>query len=194
MQSSLYELLQSCTVKLTIAKSTWGTGFFVAREKIITCAHVVQNDQKNIISVIWQGQKPATARVENIKPAPIDLALLQVELPEGEHPPCVLLDEECDPFNHMYVYGYPDDFPDGGSVTIDCEGTVEDQGVTLIKAKQGNVRPGLSGSPALNNQTGKVCAIVSQTRNRSTDLGGLLIPVSVVFGQFSELQSQNQEI
>jgi len=194
MPSSLYKLLQSCTVKLTIAQSTWGTGFFVAREKIITCAHVVQNYPKDIISVICQGQKPATARVENIKDEPIDLALLQVELLEGEHPPCVLLDEECDPFNHMYVYGYSEQFSGGGSVTIECEGTVKVQGVDLIKAKQGNIRPGLSGSPALNNQTGKVCAIVSQTRNRSTDLGGLLIPVSVVFGQFSELQSQNQEI
>ncbi|MGB5633066.1 MAG: tetratricopeptide repeat protein [Waterburya sp.] len=193
--SSLYELLQYCTVKLTSAESeTSGTGFFVAKGKIITCAHVVEKYQTQTISVIWQGKEWATAKVESILPDPIDLALLQVELPEGEHPPCVLLDKQFDPFDSLYVYGYPDDFPAGGSVTIDVEGTVKDRGVTLIKAKQGQVRPGHSGSPALNKKTSRVCGIVSETRHRSSDLGGLLIPVSMVFRQFSELCTQNQEI
>lgn len=195
MVSSLYELLPRCTVKLCFTGSkAWGTGFFVAKGKILTCAHVVQSYEKEVIWVIWQGQKWTTATVEKILSSPIDLALLQVKLPEGEHPPCVLLDDKYAPFDHLYVYGYPDDFPDGGSVTIDCDGIANDRGVTLIKAKAGQVRPGHSGSPALNNETGQVCGIVSETRGRSTDLGGLLIPVSTVFSRFPELQSWNKEI
>jgi tetratricopeptide (TPR) repeat protein len=195
MVSSLYELLPRCTVKLCFTGSkAWGTGFFVAKGKILTCAHVVQGYEKEVILVIWQGQEWTTATVEKILPSPIDLALLQVKLPEGYHPPCVLLDDKYAPFDHLYVYGYPDDFPGGGSVTIDCDGIANDRGVTLIKAKAGQVRPGHSGSPALNNETGQVCGIVSETRGRSTNLGGLLIPVSTVFSQFPELQSWNKEI
>lgn len=195
MVSPLYELLTYCTVKLHLADSrNWGTGFFVAKGKILTCAHVVQGYEKDTILATRQGQEWATAKVVSIHPPPIDLALLQVELPEEEHPPCVLLDEMVEPRDCLYVYGYPDNFPDGDSVTIDCEGPVNEQGVTLIKAKAGQVRPGHSGSPALNFNTGKVCGIVSETRGRSTASGGLLIPVSTVFRQFSELQFWNKEI
>jgi hypothetical protein len=195
MVSSIYELLDQCTVKLTSAKSkAWGTGFFVSADKVITCAHVVHDLGTEVISVIWQGKEWATAKVEQIKLSPIDLALLQVEVPEGELPPCVLLGEGFNPFDRLYVYGYPDNFQDGGSVTIHCEGTVKDGGVTLIIAQAGQVRPGHSGSPALNDETGKVCGIVSETRGRSTDLGGLLIPISTVFSQFPELRTQNEEV
>jgi hypothetical protein len=194
MELSLYELLNHCTAKLIPAKSkVWGTGFFVAKGKIITCAHVVQDHETEAISVLWQGREWA-AKIESIQHSPVDLALLQVELSDEEHPPCVLLDEGFNPFDHLYVYGYPDDFPEGSSVTITCEGIAKEHGVTLIKAQAGLVRPGHSGSPALNKQTGKVCGIVSETRSRSTDLGGLLIPVSMVFRQFPELQEQNREI
>jgi len=194
MPLSLYDLLDQCTVKLIPVKSkTWGTGFFVAKGKIITCAHVVQCYETEKIVVLWQGQE-WEARIDHIQPSPIDLALLQVQLPEEEHPPCAFLDEGFNPFDQLYVYGYPDDFPEGSSVTITCEGIAKDQGMTLIKAQAGQVRPGHSGSPALNNQTGKVCGIVSETRSRSTDLGGLLIPVSMVFSQFPELEKENREL
>lgn len=130
--------------------------------------------------------------VKQILPLPIALALLQFKLPKGEQPPCVLLNETFNPFDRLYVYGYPDDFPDGGSVTIQCEGDAQEQGVTLIKAQVGQVRPGHSGSPALNWETGQVCGVVSDTRSCSTDLGGLLIPVSTIFSHFPDIQAQNR--
>ena len=191
MLSSRDRLLQQCTVKLVPADSKdWGTGFLVTPNCILTCAHVV--DGYDVIPVWWRGQAWATARVEQLLPMPVDLALLQIEPPEGEQPPWVLLSEIFKPFDRLYVYGYPDDFPDGGSVTIQCEGDAQEQGVTLIKAQRGQVRPGHSGSPALNWETGQVCGVVSDTRNRSTDLGGLLIPVSTVFSHFPDIQAQNQ--
>jgi WD40 repeat protein/DNA polymerase III delta prime subunit len=195
MSSSLYKLIRQCTVKINSPNTNkWGTGFFVARDKVITCAHVVQGHEKEAIPLIRNGRIWTTAIVDSIYFPPIDLALLQVELPEGEcPPPCVILDDKVSPFDRLYVYGYPDDFPDGGSVTINCEGDVEDKGVTLIKAQAGQVRPGHSGSPALNNETGGVCGIVSETRGRSTDWGGLLIPISTVFSQFKELRLQNRK-
>ncbi|WP_008313393.1 serine protease [Leptolyngbya sp. PCC 6406] len=191
MPSSRDRLLQHCTVKLVPANSSnWGTGFLVTPNHILTCAHVVAGYE--VIPVWWRGQAWATARVEQSLPPPVDLALLQIAPTEGEQTPSVLLSETFNPFDRLYVYGYPDDFPDGGSVTIQCEGEVQEQGVTLIKAQAGQVRPGHSGSPALNWETGLVCGVVSVTRSRSTDLGGLLIPVSTVFSHFPDLQAQNQ--
>ncbi|NJL50047.1 MAG: trypsin-like peptidase domain-containing protein [Leptolyngbyaceae cyanobacterium SM2_5_2] len=193
MSSSRDRLLQQCTVKLFPADSKdWGTGFLVTPNCILTCAHVVEGHE--VIPMWWRGQAWATAKVEQILPLPVDLALLQIELPEGEQPPWVLLSETFKPFDRLYVYGYPDDFPDGGSVTIQCEGNAQEQGVTLIKAQAGQVRPGHSGSPALNWETGQVCGVVSDTRSRSTDLGGLLIPVSTVFSHFPDIQAQTRRL
>jgi len=195
MPSSRDQLLQHCTVKLVPTSSrNWGTGLLVTPDTILTCAHVVQGYETAAIPVWWRGQAWAMARVEQSLPSPVDLALLQVKLPEGEQPLCVLLSEAFKPFDRLYVYGYPDDFPGGGSVTIRCEGQVHEQGLTLIKAQAGQVRPGHSGSPALNWETGQVCGVVSDTRGRSTDLGGLLIPVSTVFKHFPDLQAKTRRL
>lgn len=194
MALSLHQLLQQSTVKLMPADGRdWGTGFFVASKQIITCAHVVQGYETEGVPVFWQGTALSVARVEQIFPSPIDLALLLLDTADEEILPLsVLLDETFTPFDRLYVYGYPDDFPEGGSATIRCEGDVREAEVTLIKAQAGQIRPGHSGSPALNFETGKVCGIVSDTRGRSTDLGGLLIPISTVFSHFPELKAQNQ--
>lgn len=192
MASSLYELLESCTVKLTIARSNMqGTGFWVAENKIITCAHLLKGNEKAEISFLWQERVSGRAKIEKVYQPPIDLALLSIELSAAESPPYALLDEEVNPFDRLYTYGYPDHFPDGSAVTVVCEGRVKEGNVALIKAQSGQVRPGHSGSPILNNETKKVCGIVSQTRSRSTDLGGLLISMTTVFECFPELRSQN---
>ncbi|MEM8637856.1 MAG: hypothetical protein AAGG51_03425 [Cyanobacteria bacterium P01_G01_bin.54] len=43
MPLSRDRLLPQCTVKLVPANSRdWGTGFFVTRDRILTCAHLVE--------------------------------------------------------------------------------------------------------------------------------------------------------
>ena len=194
MTLSPHEMLEICTVKLPSGSQYWGTGFFVTKDKIITFVHVVESyKERDSISVLWRGRE-YEAILERILPLPIDLALLRVKDTDKQLSNCcVLLDTTYNPFDEMFIYGYPDDFPDGGTVTLTCEGSAKDQGVPLIKAKLGQVRPGLSGSPALNFETKKVCGILSETRGRSTDLGGLLIPVKTVFENFPELQVQNSQ-
>src|SRR5262249_54205479 len=63
----------------------------------------------------------------------------------------------------------------------------------LIKFKLDQGRPGMSGAPLLNQRTGKVCGVVKFTRDRSTDLGGGAVPVSVVLSQFEELVELQQQ-
>jgi WD40 repeat protein len=189
--SQLENLLQHCTVKLTLTdRQGWGTGFFVAPGLILTCAHVVRKAKGQSVQVRWKNQDNwAQALVEKSLPDPYDLALLRVTLPTNVNPPCVYLDQEIQSRDPLYLFGYPDqDFPNGCPVTFHCEGFTGDE-PPLIKFALGQVRPGMSGSPLLNQRTGKVCGIVKFTRDRSIDLGGGAIPTRVILEQFPQLQN-----
>ncbi|MBE9129375.1 MULTISPECIES: HEAT repeat domain-containing protein [unclassified Coleofasciculus] len=190
--SQLEELLQQCTVKLTLPGG-WGTGFFVAPEWILTCAHVVQEVKGEPVRVRWQKQENwAKGVVERSLPEPYDLALLRVTPPADANPPCVYLDVTIQSRDSLYLFGYPDqDFPNGCPVTFNCEGLTGDE-PALIKFKLGQVRPGMSGAPLLNQRTGKVCGIVKFTRDRSFDLGGGAVPTRVILEQFPELVEQQR--
>lgn len=70
--SQLEDLLQQCTVKLSLSDLVgWGTGFFVAPGWILTCAHVIQAAHGQPIQVRWQNQENwAEAVVERSIPDP----------------------------------------------------------------------------------------------------------------------------
>ncbi len=169
MDQRLDELLQRCTVKLSVpGRMGHGTGFFVAPGLILTCAHVVKAAGFEPVNVCWQNQdKFADAVTECLLPDPFDLALLRFS-PTVPDLSCVYLDALVQPDDNLHSYGYPDDFPKGGPVTFECEGLTGDE-PPLIKFKAGQARPGLSGSPLLNQRTGKVCGIVKFTRDRSPE-------------------------
>ncbi|HEY9626729.1 MAG TPA: serine protease [Coleofasciculaceae cyanobacterium] len=191
--SQLEDLLQHCTVKITIPNRVgWGTGFFVAPEWILTCAHVV-GARGQLVQIRWQNQENwAEAIVEQSLPD-CDLALLRLMLPNDTNPPCVYLDAEIRSRDPLHLFGYPDqDFPNGCPATFSCEGLTGDE-PALIKFALGQVRPGMSGSPLLNQRTGKVCGIVKFTRDRSIDLGGGAIAASVILSQFPELVEFQQQ-
>jgi tetratricopeptide (TPR) repeat protein len=188
------DLLQQCTVKLSIpGQQGWGTGFFVAPGLILTCAHVVKAlVAPNRVRVRWQ-QQLDFAEAELAQRVPeLDLALLQFT-PRDIDLPCVYLDEVLRVGQDLYFFGYPDeDFEHGCPVTGSCEGFTGDAS-PLIKFKQAQVRPGMSGSALLNRQTQKICGMVKFTRNRSFDLGGGAIPTRVILEQFPQLQELQRE-
>lgn len=193
--SRLEDVLQQCTVKLSLFdRGGWGTGFFVAPGLILTCAHVVQEAKGKSVQIRWQKQENwAQAVVERSLPAPYDLALLRVTtllvIPD---PPCVYLDKEIRSRDPLYLFGYPDDGDcEGEPRTFSCDG-ITGSTVPAILFNLGQVRPGMSGSPLLNQRTGKVCGIVKFTRDRSLDLGGGAVPTGVILAQFPELVEQQQ--
>ena len=193
MVQRLDKLLQSCTVKITVPGQVgWGTGFFVAPGLVLTCAHVVKALKPEAAAQIsWQQEGFAEGSIAQLIPA-FDLALLRVLLPQNTELPCVYLDDAFQPTDSFYTYGYPDSFPDGSSVTSQCEGDAYENDVPLILFKSGLIRPGLSGSPLLNLRTGKVCGIVKFTRDRSIDLGGGAIPTSAILQQVEGFIQQQQ--
>src|SRR5437588_2255218 len=80
MTQSLYELLYTSTVRITVPKVSQGTGFFVAPGRVLTCAHVIQSALKSNIPVeiSWNNQT-TTAQIQESHHIPSsDLALLQV--------------------------------------------------------------------------------------------------------------------
>ncbi|OLP20095.1 hypothetical protein BST81_02335 [Leptolyngbya sp. 'hensonii'] len=192
--SQLEDLLQQCTVRLTLpGRLGWGTGFFVAPGWILTCAHVVQEARDESVQVRWQKQENwAQTTVERLLADPLDLALLRVIGSTEANQPCVYFDEEIRSRDPLYLFGYPDqDFPNGCPVTFNCEGLTGDESA-LIKFALGQVRPGMSGAPLLNQRTGKVCGMVKFTRDRSFDLGGGAIPTQMILEQLPELRSLQQ--
>ena len=191
MNQSLYGLLYACTVRISVPRLSQGTGFFVAPGMILTCAHVVEAAQKSDapIEVSWNGQT-TNARISQFRNLSYpDLALLQVDL--AQHP-CVLLHSEVEPFSQLYSYGYPDGDTNGASTTFDCEGWAGER-QELLKFKLGRVRPGMSGSPLLNRETGCVCGMVQITLDRNIDLGGKAILSKVVLREFPELETQQKQ-
>ena len=189
MAQSLYDLLTTRTVRIT-SKSGQGTGFFVAPGLILTCAHVVDGAliPPSLIEILWQGQTSPATLYASPKTNNLDLALLQVNI---SHHPCVLLHAGAEPFSKLYSYGYPDIKPQGASTTFDSEGWIGTQ-QELLRLKEGQVRPGMSGSPVLNSATGCICGIVQSTRDRAIALGGEAIMTKVILREFPELEEKQK--
>lgn len=187
-EKSPEEHLKECTVRLSHEgkKDHDGTGFFVAPGLILTCAHVFKKANGKQIYVWWQNQNYA-ALMESLPEDTdkVDLALLKISVSLPDHP-WVSLDESVKTRDPLYTFGYPDQYPNGDPGTFESEGLTGDK-PPLLKFKEGQVRPGFSGSPLLNERTGKVCGIIKKTRDRSSDLGGRAVPTAVIFSQFPEL-------
>jgi tetratricopeptide (TPR) repeat protein len=188
----LEDLLQRCTVRLSLPGGNWGTGFFVAPGLILTCEHVVK---AGLVRVHLQDvENWAEAIVEQSFPDPYDIALLRVDVPEGDSLPSVFLDKDVQSRDPLYLFGYPDkDFPNGCPATVDCEGLTGDK-PGLIKFSLGQVRPGMSGAPLLNQRTRKVCGMVKFTRDRSSALGGGAISTAVILEKLPDLLVLQREL
>ena len=82
-------------------------------------------------------------------------------------------------------------------MTAACDGPVVDEIGDIkrgyVKFSPGGVRPGMSGSPLLNEATGAVCGVVKKTRNPEIDLGGFAVPTAAVWKVFPELEGLQRQ-
>jgi hypothetical protein len=70
-----------------------GTGFFVAPQRILTCAHVVKSANSEKINVFWPYKNQQyIASLENIPlEKHLDVAILKLNFPDLDHP-CINFD------------------------------------------------------------------------------------------------------
>ena len=190
----LDQLLHECTVKIYLKKgSGYGTGFFIAPGFILTCAHVTREAVGTTLQVLPNTKnEPIEAEIFYYFPDELDLAILRYQSSESYK--CVYLDTEIQPRDYCYTYGYTKEEADGDPVTVECEGLTGRNIYDLkrrIKLKSGQVTKGLSGSPLLNQRTGKVCGVMGETRTQSLDLGGFAIPLDLIPEQYPVIQELN---
>jgi trypsin-like peptidase len=188
VSDELANLLNQCTARLDVGNGR-GTGCFVSSGLILTCAHVVGSTKSGKVQVSWQG-KQYTATISRLLES-LDLALLTLEEPFPDHP-CVYLDGEVHLHDNLYSFGYTEAYPGGESTTLEFEGWAEREfeGHTLLKLKEGQTVPGMSGAPLLNERTGTVPGIIRISRGRSSDLGARAIPTAEIFEKWPDLKDK----
>jgi Trypsin-like peptidase domain/NACHT domain len=174
-RGQLSSALRDTTVALSTETSV-GTGFFVAPNLVLTCAHVVGNASaatpasgRRVVQGAWRGQVLQLEVVpEWLLPKSNggpDLALLRV-LGEITYPvACVA--ESAEPGDELWAYGYPDGtYRAGDSLAFTFEGPSRGiDGTELYRAAHGRAVGGFSGSPVLNWRTGMVCGIIRLADN-----------------------------
>jgi hypothetical protein len=191
INQELIPLLACCTVRIAVPSGEFGTGFFIAPGWIVTCAHVVE-DGSQTVDILWKDirnnevkEKVLTAEVKLVFRESSDIAFLKLTT-DVKHP-CVYIDS-----NHpqtddlLYIFGYPagylEDYSAGDAITIRYEGeSISRNHGILLKLKQGQIKPGFSGSPLLNMRTGGVVGIITTTRDQDLDMGGRAVPTSMIY-------------
>ncbi len=193
MDNSTAANLSEYTVRLQGADDELGTGFFVASGLILTCFHVVRASraQNQSIQAWWQNQKYIATLEILPENSEVDLALLRLDSIPHTHP-CLCLDEFITVGDELYTFGYTREYINGEPATFVYEGLDGDT-PPLLKFKAGQVRSGFSGSPLLNQKTGKICGVVKRSRDVDIDLGGRAVQTAVIFTTFPILSQLHKQ-
>lgn len=194
------QYLRQSTVKIKVSEEEYGTGFFVAPGIILTCAHVAQlvgTVGAKIIIKIFEEEQEYQAIIKQIDLGTIetsldmhypDIALVELIPPFDNHY-CVYLDENqpvAAPNASIFsTFGYTADSPNGNPVGLTCEGRTGRPEV--LKFQAGQIPPGMSGAPAFNQETRKVCGIINYSRDTTSPMGGYAIPIDVIYCCWPEL-------
>ena len=191
INQELIPLLTCCTVRISVPNGGFGTGFFIAPGWIVTCAHVVEGGSR-MVDILWKDirnnevkEKVLTAEVKLVFSESSDIAFLKLTT-DDKHP-CVYIDSQHPQIDDsLYIFGYPagysEDYSAGDSISVKYEGeSISKNHGVLLKLKEGQIKPGFSGSPLLNRRTGGVVGIITTTRDSGSDMGGRAVPISMIY-------------
>jgi hypothetical protein len=178
------ELLPACAVRVEIGEQHAGSGFFAAPGCVVTCEHVLStlrvtsgDATPDVRVCAMDGSEyemvdlPTTSLEE-------DLAVLRIK-PADTHP-CALLAPGLLGGDELVTFGAPEGAPGGVPTELRAEGETTET-PRRTKLSQGQVRPGMSGSPVLNLRTGGICGVLKRTRDPTQALGGYAIPIQALF-------------
>jgi energy-coupling factor transporter ATP-binding protein EcfA2 len=156
---------------------TAGTAFFVTRDRLLTCYHVIapQVDSavcRATVRVVLPGGREPEAGIDPLASAPhLDIAVLCLE---DEATPLLPCGFGGDPGQLVWTSGFqrPDnhtqsDVPTnarlGGRVTVRFEGPPVNE-IPGFVLEDATIRPGLSGAPLVDRETGVVIGLVDAER------------------------------
>jgi WD40 repeat protein len=146
-----------------------GTGFFISKTLVVTCAHVAENAgakktgrlclrlyneqtvSASVIEKYWRVRKQE------------DIAILEVQ-DDLQIEPLKLMNE-YNTFNHEFeTYGFPENFPGSlygyGKIKTSI---VKNNGLTLIQLdSEGSISNGFSGAPVFNLRTQRVVGVITE--------------------------------
>jgi WD40 repeat protein len=201
--------LRRATVRLVdpANPSVWGTGFFIARDVLLTCWHVVRDvaEQRVLVEQPLAGKSEASSLAWQILGEATlleagqgwDLALLSFHpSPAGAsggwaRPPVVLPLGEQDPppGAQLLSSGFPEDAASRHDATYAATGrtTPPGQKVEFLRLKADGVVPGVSGAALVEAETGRVCGVLARNElvGGASD-GGLAVPLAVFRTAFPE--------
>jgi Trypsin-like peptidase domain/AAA ATPase domain len=189
----IYDLLHQATVQISTPIRS-STGFFVSHDIILTCAHVLQNTNKELIAIRQDRRKYLITSYDiNLD---IDVAVVRIKLDEDVKTLFPCLDISYQSEDDFCIYGYSSIVPGSSSFSAKCQ--TEPKLGKLISFVGKNIDEGLSGAPLLNQRTQKVCGMVRSDRtlissNGMRLSGGDAIPISTIFKEFPELKKINYD-
>ncbi|GAA2892871.1 hypothetical protein Acy02nite_40210 [Actinoplanes cyaneus] len=175
----LTDHLRKCLV--LISEPVGGSGFFIAPNMIVTCAHVAGGPGSRV-TVRWRGQElrglvrwgSAPGPGHEISPYP-DVAVVEVELPEGSQQPVVWLDDHRPASSADFVaLGHADVFGRSPERTTGRY-THGGEYAKMIRLVGDTVESGMSGGPVLNIETGGICGITKAARQVGQMSGGVAV-------------------
>lgn len=201
---SLEDLTRLCTVRISCATTgqSFGTGFFVAPGKVVTCVHVSDRCQGVLVKSDFIDGGPWLAtdvQIFTSQPSPWpdlprypDIAVL--DIPYYTHP-CVRIARPGLVNSTCIAIGYPSQ---AGVVSLsttylDADGRLDVGDAWMLKLRSANVPTGMSGGPVLSTSDGSVTAVTIATRGDRYPHGSLASPLVMLGETFDELERLNSE-
>lgn len=201
MADRLISLLNS-RIALVLTPDGVGTGSFIAKDIVLTCAHVVRSAVESEQEVLVRCGRDEVSKqpIHEFSSEVIfmsdkvgdkeypDIALLKIS---GADRPFLKMASSQVPFpydiNPEYLaIGFQKRDRHSGrdiaqSVSLQYEGEEDATVHRKIEFENGLVRPGMSGAPLIERRTGVMTGIIQMTRSPNDDLGAYVIPIDVIW-------------
>lgn len=207
MEQTFDELIGRCLVQVGTPEQgdRFGTGFFVADQTVMTCAHVVHGMET--VKIVWQGQEldgnvvtqiPAERKDSQYGYYPLpDIAVVKLAK-RVDHPSVWLADHDEWLIDRslVTVHGFSRETPRKPEIARDvCQltvgGLLEDDCVRVIDDR---IPKGMSGSLVLDANTRRVCGFVKASVDHSgvQPAGGWIVSVAALARHVPEVVKANK--
>jgi Effector-associated domain 7/Trypsin-like peptidase domain len=189
--TALIRILEDCCLR--VVGMSGGSGFFVTPGLLLTCSHVV-GGMTTDIQVTWNDRNETASVVENASDPDDDIALLALNVIDHQ---CVRLGTNFDSDDELFGCGYPASRAtpqmDGFKAQYESSTRLDKPGRYLIKFRNGQVLPGYSGGPLLDERTGDVIGVITETRDQRLNLGGWAVPIEFIFNRWPWIGEKNKD-